>query len=139
VQRRGEQLRSFREDYMRIVRWYLLGLFVITVSLIGCGTTHTTSNLEQENRGMGIVQGTLGTVNGVSIPSHASTVMRGQVLGLEGGAYVVRTSSGEEVRVPLDENTSSDRPAHVGDHIEVHFDAAHRALQIRNIDGHLKK
>jgi hypothetical protein len=65
--------------------------------------------------------------------------MRGQVLGLEGGAYVIKSSSGQEARVPLDENTSVDRPAHVGDHIEVYFDASHRAIQIRNIDGDLKK
>jgi len=64
-------------------------------------------------------------------------VMRGQVLALEGAAYVARSSSGEEVRVPLDENTSVDRPAHVGDHIEVSSDAEYRALQIRNIDNEI--
>ena len=124
---------------MRILQVVLLTFIVMAVGLIGCGTTETSSNLEQENRGMGIVQGTLGSIEGASVPARASTVMRGQVLGLEGGAYVIKSSSGQETRVPLDENTSVDRPAHVGDHIEVYFDASHRAIQIRNIDGDLKK
>jgi hypothetical protein len=119
---------------MRIVWAFLLGLFVMTAGATGCDTREVVSSVQQEARGLGIVQGTLGIVRAASVPSQASGVMRGQVLQLEGGAYVARSSSGEEVRVPLDENTSADRPAHVGDHIEVHFDAEHRAIQIRNID-----
>lgn len=119
---------------MRIVWAFLLGLLVVTAGATGCETREAVSSLQQEARGLGIVQGTLGIMRAASVPSQASAVMRGQVLELEGGAYVVRSSSGEEARVPLDENTSADRPAHVGDHIEVYFDAGHRAIQIRNID-----
>jgi hypothetical protein len=120
---------------MRIVWAFLLGLLVMTAGATGCETRETASNLQQEARGLGIVQGTLGILRAASVPPRASVMMRGQVLELEGGAYVARSSSGEEVRVPLDENTSADRPAHVGDHIEVYFDAGHRAIQIRNIDS----
>jgi len=119
---------------MRILWAFLLGLLVMTGGATGCESREAMSNLQQEARGLGIVQGTLGILRAARVPSHASAVMRGQVLELEGGAYVARSSSGEEVRVPLDENTLIDRPAHVGDHIEVYFDAEHRAIQIRNID-----
>ena len=122
---------------MRIVWTILLGLLVITAGATGYETREAVPNLQQEARGVGIVQGTLGVLSGASLPPLASAVMRGQVLELEGGAYVARSSSGEEVRVPLDENTSADRPAHVGDHIEVYFDAGHRAIQIRNIDSQI--
>jgi hypothetical protein len=122
---------------MRIVWAFLLGLLVMTAGATGCETREAVSNLQQEARGLGIVQGTLGILRAANVPPHTSAVMRGQVLALEGGAYVARSSSGEEVRVPLDENTSADRPAHVGDHIEVYFDAGHRAIQIRNIDPHI--
>jgi len=122
---------------MRIVWTILLGLLVITAGVTGCETRETVSNLQQEARGVGVVHGTLGVMRAASVPPQASAVMRGQVLALEGGAYVARVSSGEEVRVPLDENTSVDRPAHVGDHIEVYFDAGYRAIQIRNIDNQI--
>jgi hypothetical protein len=119
---------------MRNLGAFLVGLLAMTSGVAGCENRETVSNLQQEDRGLGIVQGTLGIIRETDVPLHASATMRGQVLELEGGAYVVRSSSGEEVRVPLDENTSVDRPAHVGDHIEVHFDVEHRAIQIRNID-----
>jgi len=122
---------------MRIVWAFLLGLLVMTAGAIGCETRETVSNPQQEARGLGVVHGTLGAMRAESVPPQASAVMRGQVLALEGAAYVARSSSGEEVRVPLDENTSVDRPAHVGDHIEVSFDAEYRALQIRNIDNEI--
>lgn len=122
---------------MRIVWTILLGLLVLAAGITGCQAREAVPNLQQEARGAGIVQGTLGVLGGASVPPHASAAWRGQVLELEGGAYVARSSSGEEVRVPHDENTSADRPAHVGDHIEVYFDEAHRALQIRNIDSQI--
>jgi hypothetical protein len=119
---------------MRILWAFLLGFLVMTGGATGCESREAVSNLQQESRGLGIVQGTLGILRAANVPSQASAVMRGQVLELEGGAYVAMSSTGEEVRVPLDENTLIDRPAHVGDHIEVKFDAEHRAIQIRNID-----
>ena len=119
---------------MGILRAFSLALIVITAGVGGCETHEVVSSPQQEDRGLGIVQGTLGTMRGARVPSPASVVMQGQVLDLEGGAYVVRSLSGDEMRVPLDENTSIDRPARVGDHIEVYLDEGHRATQIRNID-----
>jgi hypothetical protein len=56
------------------------------------------------------------------------------VATVEGGAYVVQEVSGLERRVAHDENTRIDRPAHVGDWIEVFVDGQDRAVLIRNID-----
>jgi hypothetical protein len=42
-----------------------------------------------------------------------------------------------EVRLPVDENTRIDRPAHVGDWIEAQMDQAGRARIIRNIDDQI--
>jgi hypothetical protein len=109
---------------------------VITAGVGGCDS-HDVSNPQQEDRGLGIVQGTLGIMRTARVASPPSVVIQGQVRELEGGAYVVKSFSGEEMRVPLDENTSIDRPAHVGDHIEVYLDEGQRATQIRNIDHHV--
>ena len=119
---------------MKSFRAFIVSLVVITAGAAGCDTHEVTSNLQQEARGLGIVRGTLGLMRAARLPSGPSAVMHCQVLELEGGAYVARTLSGEEIRIPLDENTVADRPAHVGDYIEVHFDPDYRALQIRNID-----
>ncbi len=91
----------------------------------------------QEDLGRGIVQGTLGArpVGDVRlpIPVHTSSV-KGQVTVVEGGAYVLQEANGIERRVAHDENTRIDRPAHVGDRIEVFMDDNGRAVFIRNID-----
>jgi len=128
------QLAFYGGHAMGTLRVFFLALIVITAGVGGCETHEVVSSPQQEDRGLGIVQGTLGTMRAARVPSPASVVMQGQVLELEGGAYVVRSLSGDEMRVPLDENTSIDRPAHVGDHIEVYLDEGHRAIQIRNID-----
>jgi hypothetical protein len=60
--------------------------------------------------------------------------LKGHVIALEGGAYVLRIPGGAEHRIPLDENTRIDRPAHVGDKIEAFLDRGGRAVLIRNID-----
>jgi len=60
----------------------------------------------------------------------------GQVAAVEGGAYVVQEVSGLERRVAHDENTRIDRPAHVGDWIEVFVDGKGRAVLIQNVDHH---
>jgi hypothetical protein len=123
----------------------LLACCVITFlgamgGLAGC-TSHEmdSHSSQQEDRGMGIVRGTLGTIPGPTASTMAgSGTVQGQVLKLEGGAYVLRTLSGDEMRLSLDENTVIDRPAHVGDHIEASFDENRRTTQIRNIDAQVK-
>jgi len=91
----------------------------------------------QEYLGMGIVSGTLGEQQRLAQfnwePSAMSVV--GQVLALEGGAYVLRDDQGRDLRVPHDENTRIDRPAHVGDHIQCWLDHRGRAVLIRGLDG----
>ncbi|MGC4097424.1 MAG: hypothetical protein QM706_09940 [Nitrospira sp.] len=91
----------------------------------------------QEYLGMGIVSGTLGEQQRVALcagePSSISVV--GQVLALEGGAYLIRNNQGQEIRLPHDENTRIDRPAHVGDRIQSWLDRQGRAVLIRNLDG----
>jgi hypothetical protein len=67
------------------------------------------------------------------MPPDASFLL-GQVTAIEGGAYVLRDVRGIESRVAHDENTRIDRPAHVGDRIEVFIDDRGRAILIRNID-----
>ncbi|MBI3807521.1 MAG: hypothetical protein HY281_08435 [Nitrospirae bacterium] len=54
---------------------------------------------------------------------------------VEGGTYVLQEISGIERRVAHDENPRIDRPAHVGDRIEVFVDDRSRAILIRNIDS----
>lgn len=91
----------------------------------------------QENLGRGIVAGTLGVQQEEGMTgrdAESDQVVTGQVLKLEGGAYVMREFDGEERRLPVDENTRIDRPAHVGDRIEARLDRGGRAVQIRNID-----
>ena len=85
--------------------------------------------------GRGIVVGTLGTQEDELSGKDFETRVAGQVVKLEGGAYVVRDFNGKEVRLPLDENTSIDRPAHIGDKVEAYLDPQGRAKFVRNIDG----
>ncbi|NWF74468.1 MAG: hypothetical protein HXY51_15705 [Nitrospirae bacterium] len=91
----------------------------------------------QEDLGQGIVRGTLGAQPAgnvrLSMPTDAISLL-GQVTAIEGGAYVLQDVSGIERRVAHDENTRIDRPAHVGDRIEVFIDDRGRAILIRNIE-----
>ena len=119
---------------MGTLKAFLVVVIVITGGVSGCSISEVVSKSQQEDRGLGIVLGTLGTMQGTSLPPAGSAAVRGQVLEIEGGAYVLRSLSGDEMRLPLDENTSIDRPAHVGDHIEAYFDEGRRATQVRNID-----
>jgi hypothetical protein len=86
--------------------------------------------------GEGIVRGTLGAHPDwqAGLAPAGSTVVAGQVLDLEGGAYVIQQHDGIQQRLSHDENTRIDRPAHVGDNIQAWIDDRGRALVIRNID-----
>lgn len=106
---------------------------VLFLALSGCPSPSST----EESLGLGIVRGTLGAhPEGevrIAQPGGAESV-KGQVVSLEGGAYVLLGLDGAERRIPLDENTRIDRPAHVGDNIEAFLDRGGRAVLIRNID-----
>ncbi len=112
--------------------WLALpSLFIFTAA--GCASTGAV----EEAMGRGIVHGTLGANQEAEVETvrleHTHPV-RGYVVALEGGAYVLQSHNGAEHRIPLDENTRIDRPAHVGDKIEALLDRGGRAVLIRNID-----
>ena len=122
------------EQTIRMARWCLIT--VLGVGLLGSGCQVSRPST-QENLGLGIVQGTLGAQPAGDvrflIPAYDHS-LNGQVTAVEGGAYVLQEVSGIECRVAHDENTRIDRPAHVGDRIEVYMDGEGRAVLIRNID-----
>lgn len=105
-------------------------------SLLGAGC-NIAGTSRQEDLGRGIVWSTLGAQLAedvrFSIPANAFA-FRGQVTAVEGGAYVLQEVSGIERRVAHDQNTRIDRPAQVGDRIEVFVDDRSRAILIRNIN-----
>jgi hypothetical protein len=72
---------------------------------------------------------------GLSTRELSSTSVVGQVQAVEGAAYLIRDTHGRELRIPHDENTRIDRPAHVGDQIQSWLDRHGRAVLIRNLDG----
>ena len=118
----------------RPLSWLVL---LMGLAIAGCAANGNVQDAVQEALGRGIVRGTLGDQQQgafSSAPQEGTQVVSGQVLALEGGAYVIEEFSGRERRLPLDENTRIDRPAHVGDHIEAYLDERGRATHIRNID-----
>jgi hypothetical protein len=116
---------------------YALLLPSVLVFATGCAQSVMQRQSSQEDLGRGIVSGTLGEQQRVAQcagqPSSMSVI--GQVQSLEGGAYLIRNAQGQEIRVPHDENTRIDRPAHVGDRIQSWFDREGRAVLIRSLDG----
>jgi hypothetical protein len=119
---------------MSMTSWYFVSVLGTSLLGAGCNIAGTSG---QEDLGRGIVRGTLGAqmAGEVRPPIPAHTVsLKGQVTEVEGGAYVIREVGGAERRVAHDENTRIDRPAHVGDRIEVFVDDRSRAILIRNID-----
>ncbi|MGE0468368.1 MAG: hypothetical protein AB7L09_04960 [Nitrospira sp.] len=116
---------------------YAVLLPSLLVVVTGCAQSVVQGHSAQEYLGMGIVSGTLGeqqrVAQCVGEPSSVSVV--GQVQALEGGAYLIRDVQGQEIRIPHDENTRIDRPAHVGDRIQSWLDRHGRAVLIRSLDG----
>ena len=114
--------------------WWLPALLVLAT---GCAQTVSKELLSQEYLGLGIVSGTLGEQKrlGLSGGGLLSTSVVGQVLAVEGAAYLIRDRQGRELRIPHDENTRIDRPAHVGDQIQSWLDRHGRAVLIRSLDG----
>lgn len=110
---------------------------VFLVLATGCAQTVAQEQLSQEYLGLGIVSGTLGEQKrlGLSTGELLSTSVVGQVLAVEGAAYLIRDAQGRERRLPHDENTRIDRPAHVGDQIQSWLDRHGRAVLIRSLDG----
>ena len=110
---------------------------ILMVLFVGCTTQSAETNGRQADIGLGIVEGTKGyqQIQKGKLAAHgAMRVVRGQVFRIEGAAYVVHTNSQNEIRLPVDEDTQIDRPAHKGDWIDAYVDEAGRAMFIRNVD-----
>ncbi|MCS6318040.1 MAG: hypothetical protein H8K05_09770 [Nitrospira sp.] len=108
-----------------------MGLFAM-----GCSQSALQVPSPQESLGVGIVTGTLGAQSRATerVGEQPGGSLVGQVQAVEGGAYLVRDGRGLEHRIPHDENTRIDRPAHVGDRIQSWFDRQGRAVLIRSLD-----
>jgi hypothetical protein len=117
-----------------------LWLSALLVLATGCAQSVTQEQRSQEYLGLGIVSGTLGEQKrlGFSTKDLPSVSVIGQVQALEGAAYLIRDNQGKELRIPHDENTRIDRPAHVGDQIQSWLDRHGRAVLIRNLDGNAR-
>ena len=103
----------------------------------GCTTGSQTVNSEQENLGRGIVVGSMAEQDkqqAIFASWPNSLTLKGQVKKIEGAAYILTLLDGTELRLPIDQHTTIDRPAHIGDWLEAYTDDSGRALQIRNID-----
>ncbi|MBH0185993.1 MAG: hypothetical protein HP494_00900 [Nitrospira sp.] len=103
----------------------------------GCVHSSVSGPSAQEYLGRGIVSGTLGaaqqrTVQSSGEPTALSVI--GQVQALEGAAYLIRDAQGKDIRIPHDQHTRIDRPAHVGDHIQCWLDHHGRAVIIHSLD-----
>ncbi len=121
---------------------WLKGLISLlsVLGFIGCANHMTEPTSHQSALGQGIVEGTKGyqqLQNDPMMRNGAVRKIRGQVHHLEGAAYVVHTSGENEVRLPVDENTSIDRPAHKGDWIDAYVNESGRAIFIRNVDSQI--
>ena len=116
---------------------HVLVLPLLLVLVSGCAQSFMQRQASQEDLGMGIVSGTLGEQQRVAqcVGEPTSLSVIGYVQTLEGGAYLIRDGQVKEIRVPHDENTKIDRPAHVGDHIQSWLDRHGRAVLIRSLDG----
>ena len=114
----------------------LMIVLPVMIFATGCAQPSVQGASSQEDLGMGIVSGTLGAQSRSTVSSgeQSSSSLVGQVQAVEGGAYLVRDVRGQEHRIPHDENTRIDRPAHVGDRIQSWFDRHGRAVLIRSLD-----
>jgi hypothetical protein len=120
---------------LTVCRRLILCLFMMVLAA-GCTQPGLQGHSPQEHLGMGIVSGTLGVQHqpAASVGEQPGGSLVGQVQAVEGAAYLVRDIRGQEHRIPHDENTKIDRPAHVGDRIQSWFDRHGRAVLIRSLD-----
>ncbi len=117
-----------------------MGMILVLMGLVGCGGTQEPVGLRQADIGLGIVEGTKGyrqIQEEALSPKESLRIVEGQVFQIEGAAYVVHINDQIEARLPFDENTRIDRPAHIGDWIEAQLDQEGRARIIRNIDDRI--
>jgi hypothetical protein len=130
-----------RESIMRSDRFPDNFFYLILTGIVaGCSLSAAETNRHQADIGFGIVEGTKGyrqLQQDNLLSTETMKKIQGQVLRIEGAAYVVHVNHQREIRLPVDENTRIDRPAHVGDWIEAQMDQSGRARLIRNIDDQI--
>ena len=118
-----------------------VGLLSLSMASISCATSQPPeASTRQADIGFGIVAGTTGyqqLQEDLSLRTGIVRSVRGQVHRIEGGAYVVLTENQSEIRLPVDEDTRIDRPAHKGDWIDAYVNEEGRALVIRNVDDQI--
>lgn len=112
----------------------------LSLMMMGCSavSNEQSESWHQESLGRGIVEGTKGyrsLLHEAEARPGKGAVVTGQVVQIEGGAYVIKTLEGVAYRVPHDQNTRIDRPAHVGDWIRVHFDQKGRGRTIEHVES----
>ncbi len=111
------------------------------VWLTACASQAPEPTSYQSALGIGIVEGTKGYQQLQEDPTLGNgvvTKVRGQVQHIEGAAYIVHTNSQSDVRLPVDENTRIDRPAHKGDWIDAYINEVGVAIFIRNVDDQIE-
>jgi hypothetical protein len=125
----------------KYMRWLQGVMFLLCVVwLTGCVNQTPEPTSHQSALGLGIVEGTgyQQLFEDPTMRNGVVTKVRGQVHHIEGAAYVVHTESHMEVRLPFDENTQIDRPAHKGDWIDAYMNEAGRAMFIKNVDDQIE-
>ena len=127
-----------KEVIMNYTRYRLiLVTFLVTAGLWGCALDQERQDNQQADIGLGIVLGTRGyqeVQQELELPDAYEKAVEGQVTKIEGAAYLIKDMAGNVLRLPVDQNTTIDRPAHIGDWIQAFLDKAGRAIFIRNID-----
>jgi hypothetical protein len=123
---------------MPVLRTFRHAIWIPSMMILatGCAQSSVSGPSAQEYLGRGIVSGTLGAQQGAALPSGepATLSVIGQVQALEGAAYLIRDAQGKDIRIPHDQNTRIDRPAHVGDRIQCWLDHRGRAVVIHSLD-----
>ena len=116
----------------------LMLTLIISTGVWGCALDRGTEQADQQaDIGLGIVLGTRGyqeVQKELALPDAYAQAVEGQVTKIEGAAYLIRNIAGNVQRLPVDQNTAIDRPAHIGDWIQAFLDERGRAIFIRNID-----
>ena len=126
-------------------RLSIIGLaMMISIGMAGCATRSETAR-QSDDRTVVSQSDTPSTApmqqaQNDNLPAVGTQSLKGEVLQIEGRSfdayesYVVRDSSGKEVRLPLSKDTKKDDMYMVGDRIEARLGPDGRAIEIKRAD-----
>ena len=127
-------------------RLSIIGLaMMISIGIAGCATKSETAR-QSDDRTVVSQSDTQSSTAPVqqaqndNLPALGTQSLKGEVLQIEGRSfdayesYVVRDSSGKEVRLPLSKDTKKDDMYMVGDRIEARLGPDGRAIEIKRAD-----